>query len=967
MRYLTRSLGAFLLAISLGAALSASADAAFGPRYFEAGTCATLLPNCTYASIEKNHNDAYTQAAGHPHWGITTFEVNTKETALKQQEPEGAVRRIRVDVPPGLAANPEALPKCKQPEFEANTCKPETEVGNTELTVFDGVTDLPITGAVYNVEQPPGLPLLFGIDIGVKPLLHTHLLLEGHVAWNTDYHEYFEINNVPRESEGLKLSTVKSKLNFNGNAGLGNFLTLPSVCSTTTTSYLELESYEGQISRTPTETPVGVEGCDKVPFKPTAVVKPETAQSDQPDGAMTEVLVPQYAGAGEINTADIKDAHVTLPEGMTLNPSAAHGLEACSPSQIGIGTTNPVSCPAGSQVGTVTIESDLPAGSITGKVFLGAPSGTPITGPPFTIYVDAESVYGVSVRLQGQVNPNLATGRLEATFLNNPQLPFSDFIMKLKGGPTAPVANSLSCGTGQVDSLFTPYTGLAPAAGSTPLPTTGCPSPIPFVLGQSTQDVPTTGGAYTSSTLNLARADGQQYLSQVKTALPAGLVGEIPSVTLCGEPQAQAGSCSSASQVGVANVKVGAGSEPYEFQGPVYLTGPYNGAPFGLSIPVEAAAGPFDLGRVVTRAAISVDTYTGRVIATSSLPTIVKGIPMRLRNVSVVVNRPHFLMNPTYCGPLTTDSSLTSTFNATQSLSSPFQASGCNALAFKPSFAAASSARANKAGGAALQVSVTQPPHQANIRSVLTQLPLQLPSRLTTLQKACLEATFAANPFSCPDGSNVGSATAVTPTLATPLKGPAYLVSHGGAAFPDLEIVLEGSGVRVILVGNTDIKHGITTSNFAAIPDVPVTSFSLNLPMGPHSVLGVNGSLCARPLVMPTTITAQNGVQIKQNTRIAVAGCPIKILRRRISHHVLILTVQTFAAGRLTVTGKDLKTARKSVRRAMTTTIRVRLSSKGTAALRSHRRMKIRVRVRFAPSLHGEPASAASTSVTFRR
>jgi hypothetical protein len=399
----------------------------------------------------------------------------------------------------------------------------------------------------------------------------------------------------------------------------------------------------------------------------------------------------------------------------------------------------------------------------------------------------------------------------------------------------------------------------------------------------------------------------------------------------------------------------------------VYLTGPYNGAPFGLSIPVEAAAGPFDLGRVVTRAAISVDTYTGRVIATSSLPTIVKGIPMRLRNVSVVVNRPHFLMNPTYCGPLTTDSSLTSTFNATQSLSSPFQASGCNALAFKPSFAAASSARANKAGGAALQVSVTQPPHQANIRSVLTQLPLQLPSRLTTLQKACLEATFAANPFSCPDGSNVGSATAVTPTLATPLKGPAYLVSHGGAAFPDLEIVLEGSGVRVILVGNTDIKHGITTSNFAAIPDVPVTSFSLNLPMGPHSVLGVNGSLCARPLVMPTTITAQNGVQIKQNTRIAVAGCPIKILRRRISHHVLILTVQTFAAGRLTVTGKDLKTARKSVRRAMTTTIRVRLSSKGTAALRSHRRMKIRVRVRFAPSLHGEPASAASTSVTFRR
>jgi hypothetical protein len=616
----------------------------------------------------------------------------------------------------------------------------------------------------------------------------------------------------------------------------------------------------------------------------------------------------------------------------------------------------------------VTIETDLPEKSLAGRVFLGAPSGVPITAPPFTIYVDAESpTFGVSVRLQGQVNPNPTTGRLEASFTNNPQLPFSAFIMSIKPGPRSSLANPLTCVPSHTDSVFTPWTGLAAAISASPFAATGCPASIPFALSQSTQDAPSTGGAYTSYTLNLARADGQQYLSQVRTVLPEGLVGEIPSVTLCGEPQAQAGSCSAASQIGVASVKVGAGSEPYEFQGPVYLTGSYNGAPFGLSIPVEAAAGPFDLGRVVTRAAISVDTYSGRVIATSSLPTIVKGIPLRLRNVSVVTNRAHFLMNPTNCGPLTTDSSLTSTFLATQPLSSPFQVSGCNALAFKPSFAAASSARANKAGGAALQVNVTQPAHQANIRSVLTQLPLQLPSRLTTLQKACLEATFAANPFSCPEGSNVGTATAVTPTLPTPLKGPAYLVSHGGAAFPDLEIVLEGSGVRVILVGNTDIKHGITTSNFAAIPDVPVTSFSLSLPMGPHSVLGVNGSLCARPLVMPTTITAQNGAQIKQNTKIAVAGCPVKILRRRISHHVLILTVQTFGAGRLTVTGKNLKTARKSVRGATTTRIRVRLSSKGVRALRSHRRTKIRVRVRFAPSVRGEPASAASTAVTFRR
>jgi hypothetical protein len=962
-------LAAVIVACSSGIASAAG----FGVSLWEAGTCSKTF-TCTYKSVEENHEEAFTQAAGHPAWGITTFELN-HSGSFPLAKPEGEpLKRVRVDVPQGLASNPQAPEKCKIEAFMKNACLPTSKVGTQEAIVWTGLADVELTGPtagnVYNLEPEPGapipggggatfqpMPLLFGIQIATE-----HSFLEGHVAWWSDYHEYFEINNL-----GKSAPVLKSKLNFDGRAG-GNFLTLPSECTPVTTTYLEVESYSGEVAKTLTHPPLGVEGCNKVPFGPTTEVTPGASQFDQPDGATTEVKVPQKANPEEINTADIKDAHVTLPEGLTLNPSAAHGLEACSPSQIGIGTTNPVACPAGSEVGTVTIETDLPEKSLAGKVFLGAPSGLPITGPPFTIYVDAESpTYGVSVRLQGQVNPNLTTGRLEASFLNNPPLPFSAFIMSIKPGPRSSLANPLTCGTSHTDSLFTPFTGLAAAVSSSPFAATGCPASIPFTLSQSAQSQPGTGGAYSSYTLNMSRADGQQYLSQVKTVLPAGLVGEIPSVTLCAEPQAQAGSCSAASQIGVANVKVGAGSEPYEFQGPVYMTGAYNGAPFGLSIPVEAAAGPFDLGRVVTRAAISVDQYSGRVIATSSLPTIVKGVPLRLRNVSVAVNRPHFLLNPTNCGPLTTDSLLTSTFLATQSLPSAFQVSGCNALPFKPSFAAASNARANKLGGAALQVNVTQPAHQANIRSVFTQLPLQLPSRLTTLQKACLEATFAANPLSCPEGSNVGTATAVTPVLPTPLKGPAYLVSHGGAAFPDLEIVLEGSGVRVILVGNTDIKHGITTSNFASIPDVPVTSFSLTLPMGPHSALGANGSLCARPLVMPTTITAQNGAQIKQNTKIAVAGCPVKILKRRISHHVLILTIQTFGAGKVIVSGKNLKTASKSVRGPTTTTIRVRLSSKGRRALSSKRRMKIRVRVRFVPKQRGESASAASTTVTFKR
>jgi hypothetical protein len=947
--------------------------AGFGVSLWEAGTCSKTF-TCTYKSVEENHAEAFTQAAGHPAWGITTFELN-HSGSFPLAKPEGEpLKRVRVDVPQGLASNPQAPEKCKIEAFIKNACLPTAEVGTQEAIVWTGVADLELTGPtaghVYNLEPEPGtpipggggatfqpMPLLFGIQIATE-----HSFLEGHVAWWSDYHEYFEINNL-----GKSAPVLKSKLNFNGHAG-GNFLTLPTECTPVTTTYLEVESWGGEVAQTLTHPPLGVEGCDKVPFGPTAEMTPETSQSDQPDGATTEVKVPQKANPEEINTADPKDAHVTLPEGLTLNSAAARGLQACTPSQIAIGTTKPVECPAASKVGEVTIEADLPEKSLTGNVYLGAPNGVPITGPPYTIYVDAESPrYGVSVRLQGQVNPNPTTGRLETTFLENPQQPFSDFILRLKGGPQAPLANPLACTTQHTEAVFTPYTGLSPALSSSPFAATGCASPVPFTLAQSTQNATPTAGAYTAYTFNLARADGQQYLSQVKTVLPAGLVGVIPSVTLCGEPQAQAGSCPSSSKIGDAKVKVGAGSEPYEFAGPVFLTGPYNGAPYGLSVPVPAVAGPFNLGTVVTRAAINVDQYSGRVIATSSLPTIVKGVPLRLRSLSVAVNRSSFLLNPTNCGPLATDSTLMSTFLAAQPLSSPFQVASCNALAFKPSFTAASNAHANKAGGALLQVNVTQGAHQANIRSVFTQLPLQLPSRLSTLQKSCLETTFAANPFSCPEGSNVGSATAVTPVLPNPLTGPAYLVSHGGAAFPDLEIVLQGNGVRVILVGNTDIKKGITSSTFAAIPDVPVTSFSLTLPMGPHSALGANGSLCARTLVMPTTITAQSGAQIKQNTKIAVAGCPVKILKRRIVHHVLILTIQTFGAGRITATGKNLKTTSKRVRGATITTMRVKLSRKGARALSSRRRMKIRVRVRFAPSQKGESGSTASTTVTFRR
>ncbi|MEA2315131.1 MAG: hypothetical protein QOI03_1823 [Solirubrobacteraceae bacterium] len=959
-------------ALSAAAALACGAGSAYASfgveeKNFEAGTCVTS--SCTYATVEKNHAEAFTQSAGHPPFGITAFELNHKKELLNE-EPEGAIKRLRVDVPPGLAADPEALPKCPATLFSEDKCPANTKVGINELVVWLAATRQTLSGNVYNLEQPEGLPLEFGIHVEVPLVANEHIFLKGHVAWSSDYHEYFEIDNISKS-----VPVLKSKLIFDGHAGQGNFLTLPTVCSASTTSYLEVESWTGEISKTQTHTPVGVAECERDPFEPSALLSAETTQSDEPDGVSVEVRVPQNVASEQINTADIKDVQVTLPEGLTLNPAAAHGLQACSADQIKIGSSEPVSCPPGSKVGTVAIETDLPPGALTGVVYLGEFGEGPITGPPYTIFLDVESPrYGVSVRLRGTVSADPVSGRLQATFAENPQLPFSSLAMHMNGGARAPLANPLGCESGSLRALFTPYTGLGAVVSSTPFAASGCPSPLPFSLAQGAATGSPVAGAETSYAFSLARADGQQYLSSVSTVLPPGLVGRIPSVTLCEEPQAQAGSCSAASRIGTASVSVGAGSEPYVFSGPVYLTGPYGGAPFGLSIPVAAAAGPFNLGTVVTRASIGVDPHSARVIATSTLPRIVGGVPLRLRSVGVTVDRQGFLLNPTSCAPLATDSTLTSTAGATQAISSTLQLGGCGSLAFAPSFTASSSANASKANGASLQVTVAQGARQANIRSVVATLPVQLPSRLTTLQKACGEAIFAADPHGCPSESVVGVASAVTPVLPGTLSGPAYLVSHGGAAFPDLDLVLEDGLVRVVLVGNTNIAKGLTTSSFASIPDVPVSSFQLTLPMGPHSALAAYGDLCAHSLVMPTTITAQSGAQIKQNTVLSVAGCAgagarskIRIVRRRIRGHMLILTLQASAPGRVLVTGKDLRSASRRLLRASRTTMKVRLSRRGLKDLRRRHPLKIRVRVRLLPAKHGEAASGASTLVSFRR
>ena len=816
----------------------------------------------------------------------------------------------------------------------------------------------------------------------IKEQWYAHTLIKGNVEWGKeargteagDYHDYFEIAVSP------ELPLIRSRLTFEGNIGTGDFITNATSCPGHNTTSLKVTDLEG--NEAPVKmftTPIGLSGCSLVPFEPTFALTPETKQQDQPDGITTELAVPH--NPTKVDSSQLNNASIVLPEGMTLNPSAAAGLEACTPAQARIqSSTFGVACPEKSKLGTVALNvPTLPAGSLTGNMYLGGPESGPITGPPYTMYINVQSTqYGVDVRLEGTVTPNATTGRLTTTFLKNPEQPFNNITLTFTQGALAPVANPLTCGTASTETSLTQYAN--PAVLASPMTSfavdsngTGgaCPNPLPFALTQSTvNQSPGYAGAKTAYTLNLQRADGQQYLSQIKTVLPAGLVGLIPAVTKCGEPQANNGECTAASQIGTVSVSAGAGSKPYGYKGNVYLTGPYGGAPFGMSIVVPAVAGPFNLGNVVTRGTINVEPYTARVVATSTLPTIVKGVPLRLKGISVEINRQGFLVNPTSCGAEATETTLTGfaqlgvAGTATQSLSNPFQVSNCSALAFKPSFGSASGAKTSKANGASLETTLNMPAGDANVKSVVVQLPRQLPSRLTTLQKACTEAVFNANPYNCPSGSFVGGVRANTPTLAAKLKGPAILVSHGGAAFPDLDLLLEGEGIRVILVGNTNIKNGITTTTFAAPPDVPVTSITVNLPIGAHSALTANGNLCANKLAMPTTIVSQNGKTFKQTTTIRVNNCPVRITGHKVIGNTAYITVQTYAAGRVSGSGPNVNTVYRRLASAeKTATIKIPLSNRGR---HRGRPLRVKLRVGFVPKAHNITRSAATITVTFR-
>jgi hypothetical protein len=639
--------------------------------------------------------------------------------------------------------------------------------------------------------------------------------------------------------------------------------------------------------------PIGTTGCELVPFNPSISVQPTNLQADTPSGLNVEISLPQEGLLNPLGivTADVKKAVVTLPDGESVSPSAADGLGSCSLEQIGLTTGRPATCPDSSKLGTVEVDTPLMNDPLKGSIYLGKPECDPCgltddqAGRLVKLYIVVEG-HGVILKLQGKVEMDPVTGRITTTFDNNPQLPFDHLKLSFKAGPRSPLVNPPFCGSYATRAQFTPWSGNPPVNVSSSFDVTSgpdggpCPAmPQRFAPGFAAGTTSNQAGGFSPFSLTFTRDDGEQQLGGVSLKMPLGVLGTLTGIPLCGEPMAAEGTCPATSEIGTVIAAAGAGANPfYVTGGKIFLTAGYKGAPFGLSIVVPAVAGPFNLGIVVVRASISVDPKTAQLtISSDPLPTILDGIPLDLRTVNVSVSRSGFIFNPTNCNPMILSGTLTGGEGGTEEVSNGFQVTNCGALEFKPKFAVSTSGKTSRANGASLDAKLFYPRNlgQANIARVKVALPKQLPSRLTTLQKACTEQTFDANPAACPSASRIGTATATTPVLPVPLSGPVYFVSHGGEAFPDLVVVLQGYGVTVDLVGTTFIsKAGITSTTFKTVPDVPVGTFELKLPQGRYSALAANGNLCKSKLVMPTAFVAQDGAEIHRSTPIVVSGCP---------------------------------------------------------------------------------------------
>lgn len=940
MRVLARSFGllsltAAFLVLALGAS---SAQAEFGIARWESLTCKTDATTPGLGNWAANGSPCistdeasrfYTQAAGHPNFGITAFLMN--QVTGPPPLPDGFLKRIRVELPEGLGVAPRATPQCTVKKLEevvapgpplvtkCTTEAPESLVGVDYLTTLapgpspPAGTEVTIPAFVYNIETPPnkdefgfGSPSMAGFNATGKPTV-----LVGDLN-PKDQHISFTINDIPSPATEGGAPIIGSRLVFQGQKGSG-YLTLPSECDGPQKTVLKVLSHpyptppEGaELEREAVfSTPYTATDCDLVPFEPKVKTTVDSS-TDSPDPATVELQIPPNPDPTGITQSELHVAKLTLPEGAGINPSVANGLETCSDAQFAVNTNTPIACPASSRIGSIEVETPALPGLLGGELYIGKPlNDNPSSGEQFRIFLHVFSErLGVNVRLVGKIFPNLKTGQLTILVPENPQAPFESFKIHVNGGPKGPLTTPNTCGPHTTTTELTPFSSATPAKPSasftlTSLPGGGpCPKTLqerPFAPGFGAGPQSSKAGAFSPVDLHVTRPDGAQEIRQINVNLPPGMVAKLKGVPYCpeasiaaasaasGKAEQASPSCPANSQVGTVDVAVGSGSAPFHTPGKAYLAGPYKGAPISFVFVVPAVAGPFDLGTDVVRTALNINPETAEVHAVSDpIPYIFGGVKLDVRAIDISVNRSKFTLNPTTCrsafpiaagifGGGGDPQNPASWFEA--KASSSFQATECGALKFKPKFFAkilGGKGQTQRGDNPKFRAILEGRNGDANVRRTAFILPRATILDQGHIKTICTRVQLAAN--ECPKNSIYGHAKAKSPLLDKPLEGPVYLTSSSHE-LPDLLANLKGQ-IDIRLRGVIGSAHGRLKTVFNETPDVPVKKFELNMKGGGKGLLVNTRNLCSQQTNGFLKITAQNSRRVKRNNlRLNIPAC----------------------------------------------------------------------------------------------
>jgi hypothetical protein len=871
------------------------------------------------APLTSADGSAATQAGSHPYQLTVELSFPSEKPSKENVASAGHLHDASADLPPGMIVNPNSTPVlCTSVQLSSSKCPDASQIGVTTFTTSGlGFLVLPEPNPLYNMVPAPGSPATFGFDAGGFGIF---IRIVGSLRSDGDYgltggsHDILargsnpvlgvrlqfwsepsssshdaaraecvgrDLDYCPAEEENTKVALMTAPVQCTGQPTV----TRGHADSWEEPTNVRSASYE---SANLGGVPVAINGCNQLQFAPSIEAKPTTNLADSPSGLDVKIHQPINEEPGGTSPSIMRDLRLVLPEGMSVNPSSADGLGSCSEAQANFHTLTPSTCPDDSKLGSVEVTTPLLDHPLSGALYLAKPFENP-SGSLIALYLAiSDPVSGTVSNLAGRVEPDPNTGQLTTIFQDNPQLPIEDIKTHLFTGPRAALRTPPACATYTPSADITPWSSpqtadahptdsfaiqANPNGGGCPGPGDQLPNSPTFTAGT----VAPQAGAYSPFIFRLTRPDDSQEPQRVETTLPAGLTAKLAGVPYCPEgaiAQAQSHnkpnegiiekdnpSCPSSSAIGTVDVAAGAGITPLHTQGRVYLAGPYKGAPLSLVVICPAIAGPFDLGAVTVRTALKLDPETAKVSAISDpLPHLLEGIPLDIRQISIELTRNQFSLNPTSCDPMTVTGAMGTFSGAVAPLSAPFQVGGCDALGFKPKLALKLKGATKRTGHPALTATLTFPQGgaSANIKTTQVTLPRSEFLDQAHIGTVCTRVQFAQG--QCPAASVYGKASATTPLLDNPLEGPVYLRSSNHE-LPDLVIALNGQ-VDVVLDGRVDSINGGIRTTFEAVPDAPVSKFTLQMQGGKKGLLINSANLCKlKPKANKATVLmdGQNG------------------------------------------------------------------------------------------------------------